>query len=242
MGWSLCIATRRDAEDVTWLSRGFSYELLRDEGCLRAFIAEDEVRRLSPDSIDEPAGWRERDPGQIGGILARVLARLREENEHLPVHHFLWFVDEEGRRWGGGTQITIPFGGIELAYPHDPIVKLDGGHGDPRHRLELRRYRVRVDPVKLEQFNAEVLRRAPELGLQDGEYTAYGPFGSPSVDPLVEEPEGWVPAGPVLDVLGERVEVQSEDALAMLEPDLAEAIACCERARAEKLPLFWLMG
>jgi hypothetical protein len=28
----------------------------------------------------------------------------------------------------------------------------------------------------------------------------------------------------------------------MLEPDLAEAIACCDRARAGGLPLFWLMG
>ena len=70
----------------------------------------------------------------------------------------------------------------------------------------------------------------------------YGPFGGPAIDPLVDEPEGWVPAEPVLDVLGQRIEVRSEDALAMLGPDLAEAIACCQRARVEGLPLFSLMG
>jgi hypothetical protein len=243
MGWSLVIATERDPEQVTWLSKHCSYELLRDYGCLRAFITEEERRQLSPDSIDEPAGWEERDAGPIGGILARVLARLRDENERLPVHHFLRFVDEDGRRWGGGTQITIPFDGIELTYPHSPIVKLDGGHGDLLHRLELKKYRVRVDRVKLEEFNAQLLRKASDLGLKEGEdFTFYGPFGGPSIDPLVEESEGWVPAEPVLEVLGQRVEVQSEDALAMLEPGLVEAIACCDRAKAGGLPLFWLMG
>ena len=57
MGWSLCIATERDPEQVTWLSKHCSDELLRDYGCLRAFITEEEVGRLSPDSIDEPSGW-----------------------------------------------------------------------------------------------------------------------------------------------------------------------------------------
>jgi hypothetical protein len=242
MGWSLGVATERDPEQVTWFSRHCSYELLRDHGCLRAFISDEERGWLSPDSLGEPAAWEGRDPGVIGPILARALARLREENERLPVHHFLWFVDEEGERWGGMTQIAIPFGGIELTYPHDPIVKLDGGHGDPLHRLELQTFRVRVDPVRLGRYTEQWLRRVAEQGLTGGTYVIDGPPGGPVIDPLVEEPDGWIPAEPVLDVLGHRVEVRSQDAVAMLEPDLAEAIACCQRAQKEGLPLFWLMG
>jgi hypothetical protein len=238
MGWSICVATERDPERVTWLSRHFSYELLRPSGCLRAFITEPEARLLGTDAVDDPSTWEARDPAAIRAILERVRDRLHEENERLPVHHFLWFVDEDGERCGGGTQITIPFGGIELKYPHDPIVKLDGGHGDIHHRQELKTFRVRVDPVKLEEIKAQALGRVAELGLE-GEVSVsmYNP-----PNPLVDEPDGWIPAAPVLDILGHRVEVQSEDALAMLEPDLAEAIACCDRAKSEGLPLFWLSG
>lgn len=132
----------------------------------------------------------------------------------------------ESRSRGHG-QITIPFGGIELVYPHDPIVKLDGGHGDPLHRLELQTFRVRIDPVRLGRYTEQLLRRVAEQGLTAGTYVIDGPPGGPVIDPLVEEPDGWIPAEPVLDVLGHRVEVRSQDAVAMLEPDLAEAIACC---------------
>jgi hypothetical protein len=152
-------------------------------------------------------------------------------------------MDEQGKRWGGSTQMTIPFGGFEMVYPHDPLIKLDGGHGDTHHRNELMRHKVRVDPVKLEQFHAEVQRHTEKLGIKEGEsYTLFGAFGEPQIDPLVEELDGWIPVEPVLIILGERIEVQSEDALAMLRPDLEKAIEFCDRARAEDRPLFWLSG
>ena len=117
MGWSLGIATARDPEQVTWLSRHCSYELLRDHGCLRAFITEEEAEHLSPDSLDEPAAWEQRDPSRIEPILARALARLRDENERLPVHHFLWFVDEDGKRWGARRRSPSPSAGSSWPSP-----------------------------------------------------------------------------------------------------------------------------
>jgi hypothetical protein len=143
-------------------------------------------------------------------------------------------VDEDGKRWGGSTQTTIPFGGIEYAYPHGQIIKLDGGHGDLEHRNELKRFNVRIDPNLLERFQAQMQRHAERLGIKEGEsFTVYGGFGEPMIDPMVEEPDGWIPAGPVLHILGDRIEVQSEDALAMLGPDLDQAIEFCDRAKGE---------
>jgi hypothetical protein len=69
MGWSIGIATERDSKRVTWLSRHFSYELLRDDGCLRAFITDQEAQFLGTGSVDEPDTWEERDAGAIGEIL-----------------------------------------------------------------------------------------------------------------------------------------------------------------------------
>jgi hypothetical protein len=241
MGWSLCVATERDPEQVTGLSRVFSYALRRESGCLRAFIDEQDADLLRSDAFDAPETWQERDASAIRAVLERVRTRLREDNERLPVDHFLWVVDEDGKRWGGGTQITIPFGGLTLVYPHEPIIKLDGGHGDVHHRCELRRYRVRVDPVKLEELNALLTRQVTELGHKEDESYTVSIF-NPGIDPLVDEPDGWLRVAPVLEVLGHRVAVQSEDALAMFEPDLNTAIACCDRAMSEGLPLFWLSG
>ncbi len=240
MSWSLAAATDRDPEKVTWFS-GFSNELLEEDGCLRAFITEQDVGRLGMDRLDSPETWVDRDADAILEILERVLLRLRAENERLPMHHYLWFVDENGKQWGGGTRITVPFAGIELTYPHDPIIKLDGFHGEIDHRHELRRYRVRVDPVKLEDFMARILTRAEESGLE-GEVTLEGPLFGFGDDPLVEEPDGWVPVEPVLTILGQRLEVMSMDALALYEPHLVAAINYCMQAKSEGLPLYWLKG
>ena len=240
MSWSLCVATERDPEKVTWLS-GISYELLEEDGCLRAFITEQDLGRLGTDRFDCPVTWVARDADAIREILERVLLRLREENERLPIDHFLSFVDEEGKHWNAFTRITIPVGGIELTYPHDPIIKLDGSHGEIDHRHELRRYRVRVDPVKLEAFMARILGRVEESGLE-GNVTLEGPLSGYGDDPLVEEPDGWVPVEPVLNILGQRLEVKSMDALASYGPDLTAAIDCCKQATSEGLPLFWLSG
>jgi hypothetical protein len=240
MSWSLAAATDRDPEKVTWFS-GFSYELLEEDGCLRAFITEQDVERLGTDRFDSPETWVDRDADAIREILERVYRRLRAENERLPIHHYLWFVDENGKQWGGGTQITVPFGGIELTYPHDPIIKLDGYHGEIDHRHDLRRYRVRVDPAKLEEFMARILGRVEESGLE-GDVTLEGPLSGYGDDPLVEDPDGWVPVEPVLSILGQCIEVKSMDALATYGPDLTAAIDYCMRAKSEGLPLYWLKG
>jgi hypothetical protein len=240
MSWCIAAATDRDPEKVTWIS-GFSHELLEEDGCLRAFITEQDVERLGMDRLDSPETWVDRDADAIREILERVYRRLRAENERLPIHRYLWFVDENGKRWGGGTQITVPFGGIELTYPHDPIIKLDGYHGEIDHRHELRRYHVRVDPVKLEAFMARILGRVEESGLE-GNVTLEGPLSGYGDDPLVEEPDGWVPVEPVLTILGQRLEVTSMDALACYGPHLTDAIDYCMQAKSEGLPLYWLMG
>jgi hypothetical protein len=240
MSWHLCVATERDPKKVTWLS-GITYDLLERHGCLRAFITEQDVGRLATDWLDSPETWVDRDPDEIREILERVHMRLRAENERLPINHFLSFVDEEGNHWNASTQITIPFGGIELTYPHEPIIKLDGSHGEIDHRHELRLYRVRVDPVKLEAFMARILGRVEESGLE-GNVTLEGPLSGYGDDPLVEDPDGWVPVEPVLSILGQRIEVKSMDALATYGPDLTAAIDCCMQAKREGLPLFWVSG
>jgi hypothetical protein len=79
MGWSLCMATERDAKTVTWLGRVFSYELLQD-GCLQAFLTDEELEILARGWIDDPEEWTERDPGEIGDLLKRVRSLLRYRN------------------------------------------------------------------------------------------------------------------------------------------------------------------
>jgi hypothetical protein len=262
MGWNLCIAAERDREralaldqlgdrtpeddceafdqGLTSLDRHFSYELLRDYGQLRKHLTPEEVEALEPDHIDSPDRWQARDPDRLLAILRGVRERLDRENDLLPLDHFLWFVDEEGKRWNGSTQITLPFGGIELKVPHGPIVKLDGGHRDPKHRNELREYEVRVDPDLLAQFNREVEQYEMEHSLEGESFTFFGPFG-PRTEPLVEKPKGWVPVQPVLDVLGCRVEVETVDAQSALRPDLDRAIERIEQAKQSGSPLYWLM-
>lgn len=243
MGWSFAIASVCDTERVTWLSQPFSYELERDCGCLGGFITPEEAAALSPDDVYNPDDWRPRDAGRIARILSRLRDRLREENDRLPVDHVLWFVDENGKRWNGSTQITPPFGGIKLRQALREVVKLDGGHGDIAHRSDLKRYRVRVDPVKLEQLTVRAQRWIVECGLGARQgVTLPRTFAAADADPLVEEFDCWVPVAPVLDVLGARVEVQSFDALARFGRDLDAAIKVCHRCRTEGLPLFWLAG
>ena len=178
MGWNLCIATEGDRkraialnqqseltnsdnfaaleERIVSLSRHFTYELLHDGGQLWKYLTPEEVNLLTPDYIGEPVRWQPRDPEQLLITVCKVQELLREENGQLPLNHFLWFVDNDNKRQNGSTEITLPFGGIELKVPHDPIVKLDGGHHDPEHRHELRRYKMHIDLELLAQFNCEM--------------------------------------------------------------------------------------
>lgn len=239
MGWNLCIAIERDHKSATSLSRHFSYQLLRDYGELRKWLTEREVEDLQPNSVDDIDHCPSRDPRYFLEILFRVRERLEQESEQMPVDHFLWFVDEKGKRWNGSTTIRLPFGGIELKVPHSPMVKLDGGHHNPEHRNELCHYNLRVDPDLLAQLMREWEKIRVEHGFADGVYAAGGSFG-PRTNPLVEEYIGWIPAQPILNVLGYQVEVQSVDALSSLRPDLDEAIECCEQAIHAGQPLYWL--
>lgn len=231
-------------EGITSLSRHFSYALLRDHGQFRKWLSDHEVQALEPNSLDDPDRWQPRDPQQILEILCRLRKRLERENEQMPVDHFLWYVDEQGRRWKGATQITLPFGGIQLKVPNDPIVKLDGGHHDPDHRWELRKYDVRVDANLLAQLNRESedirTKHGDNVQIANDAYVSRISYVS-RIDPLVNEPVGWIPVQPVIEVLGYRVEVKSENALARFQPDLNSAIECCEQAICTGSPIYWLM-
>lgn len=243
MGWNFCIATESDREryrrllnlveppdedydefyaGVNSLSRQFSYALFRD-GLLQKGLDENEVEAFSPDGIDDPEQWQPRDPQQLLEIFRKVKERLGEENEQMPVDHFLWYVDEQGRRCGGSTQITLPYGGIEMKVPHPPMVKLDGGHHDLDHRWELRQYDVHIDPELLAQSKG------------------FSFLGFPGINPIVEVPMEWIPVRPVLEVLSYRVEVESINSLSSFQPDLDLAIHCCEEAIRLNTSFYWLM-
>lgn len=266
MGWSFCIATESDRErarllnpaessdedydlfytGINSLSRQFSYALFREDGLLQKGLVENEVEALNPDSIDNPEHWRPRNPQQLLEIFCRVKEQLEQDNEQMPVDHFLWYVDEQGKRCNGSTQITLPFGGIELKLLHSPIVKLDGGHHGSNHRWELRQYDVHVDADLLAQFNFEMERMVENYRLENGIESLDSTFsisfpGISAIDPLVAVPTGWIPVQPVLEVLGYQVEVQSVDALSSFQPDLDTAIRCCEQAICVSTPFYWLI-
>lgn len=187
MGWNFCIATESDRErarllnpvessdedydlfnaGINSLSRQFSYGLLSEDGLFQKGLVESEVEALNPDSIDDPEHWRSRNPQQLLEIFRRVKERLEQENELMPVDHFLWYVDEKGERCNGSTTITLPFGGTELKLPHSPMVKLDGGHHDPNHRWELRQYDLRIDADLLAQFNLEIERKVENYRIEN---------------------------------------------------------------------------
>lgn len=262
MGWNLCLATEKDrvsachleslgpdasdrdyelaSRSTVSLSRPFSYGLCRD-GALREWLTAEELDFLWLDDIDEPSSWQQKEPAAFLAILRKVRARLHEESSNMPVDHFLFFVDEVGKRWGGATRITLPFGGIEWKFPHEPMLKLDGGHHDPSHRNELRVYDVRIDPELLEQSQRELEEqlKAQSSDSQSGRLI-YGNYGS-RTNPIVEEPTGWLPVQPMLDVLGCQVEVRSTDALSLFSSDINRAVAYCEQCIEEKNPLYLLM-
>lgn len=269
MSWSFCIATEaarnqaiqvhpaeiseedRDfSAEITSLSSHFSYELFYENGLLQRGLSQDEVKALEPDSrgFDNPAQWRPRNPQQLLEIFSRLKNRLAQENEQMPVDHFLWYIDREGGRWNGSTQITLPFGGIELRVPHNSMVKLEGGHRDPNHRWELRQYDVHVDADLLAQYLRETEREIESYRMQsgskfanDGSAEAFAFVTSANL-PLVEVPIRWIPVQPVLDVVGYRIEVQSIDALSSFQSDLDATIRCCEQATQMNAPLYWLIG
>lgn len=266
MGWNLCIAIESDRnkakllkqnqalneddddenedeydlfyDGITSLSRQFSYALLRDYGQFRMWLSDHEVKALAPDSLDDPDCWQPRAPQQILEILCRLRKRLERENEQIPMDHFLWYIDEQGRRGNGSTRITLPFGGIQLKVPHDPIVKLDGGHHDPDHRWDLRKYDVRVDANLLAQLNCE----SEGISIKDGNNVQISTYYSyvSRIDPLVEEFVGWIPVQPVIEILSYRIEVESVTALTMFEPELDRAIEYCEQAICTGSPIYWL--
>ncbi|MEO0456595.1 MAG: hypothetical protein AAF152_08430 [Cyanobacteria bacterium P01_A01_bin.114] len=261
MGWNFCIATESDCEQakllnplessdedyelfyagINSLSRQFSYALAKEGGLLQKGLVENEIEALNSDDIDSPDHWRPRNPRQLMRIFCRAKERLKQENEQMPVDHFLWYVDEQGKRLNGSTQITLPFVGIELKLPHGSIVKLDGGHHNPNHRWELRKYDVHIDADLLAQFHLEIDRYRVEndIELHEGAFSISMP-GVSAIDPLVEVPIEWIPVQPVLEVLGYRVEVQSVDALSSFEPELDRAICCCEQAIRMNVHLYWL--
>ncbi|MGD1855159.1 MAG: hypothetical protein ACFB2W_13015 [Leptolyngbyaceae cyanobacterium] len=265
MGWNFCIATESDREQakrlrtvdsadedyelfntsINSLSRQFSYALSKRNELLQSFFEEKEAEALNADDIEYPNHWQPRNPQQLLEIFCKVKEQLEQENGQMPVNHFLWYLDEQGNRYNGSTKITLPFQGIELKLPHDPIVKLDGGHHDPEHRWELRMYDVHIDADLLTQFQLEIERKMEryhmENDIEPSDDTLPMAFqGGSAIDPLVEVPVKWIPVQPILEVLGCQIEVQSIDSLAALQPDLDTAIYCCEQAIRLNAPLYWL--
>lgn len=261
MGWNLCIASEKarqialqidhlDADaayalgekrdqHIVDLSRHFSYNLLREGGLLYSWLSESDLATLEPDDLENPASWRARNPSSILDILARVHDRLRRENAALPVTHYLWCVDASGKRTGGHSSLTLPPG------PHKKRpkqIRLYGNHTDPQHRNDLKTCTIRIDPDHLKSLRTAIRREHPFLYL----LSRFTPLDvtithTPSVeDPEVEEHSGWIPAEPVLNIMGYRVEVSSEDVFSRLGPDLEIVVARCAQSRDNGQPMYWL--
>jgi len=264
MGWNLHLATESDrakaahleslgasvteddyesaAKNLVQLSRSFSYAFY-EGGEFYEWLTQTDVDRFEANSIDDPpAKWKCHDPAGVLETLLRVRETLAVKSAQLPVDHFLFFVDETGRRMTGSTQITIPWGGIALKVPHGPMVKLDGGHHDLSHRDELRVYDVRIDPALLAKRNREIEEQLKGDSLNHQQGVAAYRFSGRLTNPIVEEPAGWMPAFPVLDILDCRVEVKSVDAQSSFQPDFDVAIEYCERRVRMGESLYFLIG
>ena len=262
MGWNLCLATESDyikanhlallgenAEDEDYeiaereliqLSQPFSCALFDDDR-LQQWLTEDDIELLVLNNIDNPTCWRRQDPEYILSIFRKVRAGLIQNNSQMPVDHFLFFIDESGRRYrGGSTSITLPFGGIELKVPHGPIMRLDGGHKDLLHRNELRMYSVHIDPKLLAQHNC-----ATSLQIQKHKQSIQKeviPYATSNqrINPLVEEPIGWLPVEPTLCVLDYKIKVSSVDAQSLFGPDLDIATRYCKQLIRVGSPIYLL--
>jgi hypothetical protein len=274
VGWNFCIAMESDRQQARLLnsvesseeehelfyqrtiglSRHFSYALFNDDGELRRWLTKKESNVIFANSMDDPDSWEPSDPQQLRKIFCKIKKRLKQESEKMPVDHFLWYIDETGERWNGSTQITLPFGGITLELPQDPIVKLDGSHNDPDHRWELRQYEVRIDPDLLAQYKYHTAHEVEKYFAENSaellnsdfdsvdNITSIAFIGTTSpIDPLVKVPIEWIPVEPVPEVLGHRVEVESIDALSLFQADLDTAIECCEEAIRLDSPFYWLI-
>lgn len=243
MGWNICLAANSNHlkisyleslgdsaseedyelahQEIISLSRSFSYELFRDDGPLRKCLTDSDIALLDLYDIEDSAGWQCQDPESLLAFFYKLKERLTQENAQMPVDHFLFLVDETGKHWGGATIITLPFNDVELKAPHEPMMKLDGGHRNLAHRSELRMYDVRIDPELLTQHDHEMKKLLNKQNITDSQngLIVYG--NSVKTNPIVEEPTGWFPVKPVLNVLGCRVDVASTDALSSLGSDLS---------------------
>ena len=196
----------------------------------------DGLFRGSNTDADDPGEWTGSDPAIVGATLRRLRARLEAENDRLPVLHRLGYADGDGRGEGGWASLHVPPRSLIAGQkPDGPMARLEGCHGDADHRMELQRFRVWIDPVQSSRHEAREAKRLAKilakLDIRPGQ--AYGiSMGCVPRFPLEEEPDGWIPARPVVEVLGRRIKVQSIDKLALIGPDPGTAIACAERAVA----------
>jgi hypothetical protein len=197
MGWSISYSPERDDSKVVYLDRPFSYELLKEYGCMRQFLTSDEARMFYRNGEDEdaigPETWEGGNPADFFDIFSRVREGLHSQNDNLPITHFLSYVNwgeyHDRDPLGGSTVINVPPGPRSYTYPHDPMIKLDGGHENIEHRHEIQRYSIRIDPEKL---GPEWNKRRQESALIHfivGEMHVYS--GAPrEFDPIIEEPDG----------------------------------------------------
>ncbi|MEM6782418.1 MAG: hypothetical protein AAF624_01600 [Bacteroidota bacterium] len=227
-------------EGLTSLSRGFSSAFYN---VLQSALTDEEADLVHHDSIETPDAWTPRDANRLLYLLQKVRAWLIENKEQIPIKHFIWYVDENGKRRNGRLFITLPFGQIGFQIPHDPIVRLVGLHDDLDHRWALRKYDIRIDPDLLDQYNREWQALLEKHGREgpDGTFRIgfLGTSGMPK-QPFIEEPAGWLPVEPVMDVLGFRIEVDSVEEHLHWLPELGKAIERCEREAQLGSPVYWL--
>lgn len=249
MGYNLVVtterdlgATERDPEVGAVLSRGFTYALLRDDGDLAGVLDPALLRRLQPDWNEDEDAWQERDPAALRADLDAVWVAVQDRNGDLPVQHRL-----ESRGVHGTPDLLLPAGTFDWAEPPARMTRLDGDHGDPAHRDDLRAVDVRVHPDAVAWGRRRRARpRWLRRPIRIGRFTwarrrmLAPPPGEPPRLWFVEGATTWLPAAATVEVLGERVEVDSWDAVRRYGPDVAEARAVCERAERAGRPVFWI--
>ena len=219
--------------------------LLSADSEVRPYLAPALVRRLAPDWGNDPASWSARDPAALRADFEAVRASVIDHNDVLPVRYT--FPLRNGSSVGSGA--IVPFREMDYTDPSDRLARLVTEHGDPDHRGDLRveylsphpdarawvrRYRSRSTWARTRDAV-----RSRWLFLRGPIPNAMGGEPRPPPPHFVEESAEWLPIEPVIEVLGERVEVAREDAVSRYVPSLDLAIGFCEDAARAGRPVFW---
>ena len=248
MGMDLFISEHRDPDkEPVEMARSLFRALDDVDGYLGSRLPRDLVRRLEPEPSENQDRLTPRDAAAMKGDLGVVRSLVEDRNDEFPILYRFSQPDASGKT---GSGVVVPFRTVDFTDPAERRARLVSDHGDPGRRGQIRVIYLRPHPdavrwARRHRDRSWLERKRDDIRSTWLFYrgpipnTMGGGTPTPPRPHFAEEDSEWMQAEPTIEVLGERVEVEWDDAVAQCVPSLDRAIALCERAERAGRPVFW---